>query len=129
MTKPTEVLESKGSYEHDPQRRRKPVPKSEKDFGNAPSYFSDSERKVWRDLKDQLPKTVLTSSDKMMAEALCMLVAKMRNREPMMASDMSTMVRILSEFGMSPVSRAKLAPIDKKDDNKNNPYAKFAIVK
>lgn len=125
---PAEILEARGSYIKHPERRRPPCPKSTMSIGHAPSYFTSDEKQIWKEVvKNSIPD-ILTSSDRIMLELFCMIMAKIRNRDIVKSSELSILVNISSQMGMSPISRTKLSiPDNKHGIDSNNPYAKFSI--
>jgi len=77
---PTQVLEDKGAFAKDPQRRasRKDEPKPNGPIGAPPDYFDDNHREVWQELVDEAPRGVLAKSDRKQLELTTRLTCKMR---------------------------------------------------
>jgi hypothetical protein len=123
MTKlPASVLEARGAFEKDPQRKRVD-PVASGDLGNAPGYFTDGERKVWKELKGQIPEGVAKSADRMIVEICCRLMFKYRS-DKLNGTELSLLVNTLGKLGMSPADRSKCSvPVQ---GTKDNEFSEFA---
>lgn len=117
--KPTNVLELKGAFKKDPQRRRMDPPTCP-GLGPPPSHLSKAERHIWKEIESRAPEGVLTRSDRLAAEELCSLVHEIRtNRDNVITSKRTLLRSYLAQFGMTPADRAKLgAP----EPEKRNPF-------
>jgi phage terminase small subunit len=121
--KPTALLEAKGSFDRDPARRRKdPVTTGE--LGPAPAHLDIDQKKVWRELSALLPIGVARNADRFSFELIVSLMYRQRT-EGLSGSELSSLVSLLSKFGLDPSNRAKVAqPVSTKDES--NPFAEFA---
>ena len=107
---PGQVLENRGSFRKNPQRRRTGEPTATGPLGNPPASFKPDEREAWREIVKRAPLGVLTAADwhavvlasKLFAEA-------MRDCEAMNAARLSRLQSLLGCFGMTPSDRAGLA--------------------
>jgi hypothetical protein len=128
---PTSVLEAKGAFEHDPQRRRH-EPECSGELGDPPTSFDAEESQAWMDVSRMAPIGVLKNADRLLVEVLARLIARNRRKDetgrlvdPLTASEQSLIISGLSQMGLTPVGRAKLAsktaPEKPPDDN----FAKF----
>ncbi|GAB4533082.1 MAG: hypothetical protein Kow00133_21150 [Amphiplicatus sp.] len=105
---PTKILELKGAFRKDPQRRRVD-PKVEPGLGPPPDYFEAHEREIWREIEASAPEGVLARSDRLCVEMLVGLVAKLRAREPMKAAERAFMLSTLTRLGCTPADRSRVA--------------------
>lgn len=113
---PASVLEARGSFDKDPQRRRVD-PVASGDLGEAPGYFSDDLRAIWNELKCQLPEGLAKSADRMMAEIAVRLMFKLRT-QGLNSSETSQLINCLGRLGCSPADRAKCSvPVDNNPKN------------
>jgi phage terminase small subunit len=126
--KPTAILEQNGSFDHDPARARarenEPVPSGP--LGAPPSFFSEAEARVWREVSEQVPEGVLTVADRMFMEMFCRLFARERAGEDLKAAERNLILSCLSRMGFTPADRTKLsAPTQKKQDAEDT-FARLA---
>lgn len=105
---PSNILELRGSFDKDPQRRRED-PKVDIGLGEAPPYFDDEERAIWEEIADSAPQGVLAKSDRLCIEMLVPLVLQLRQRGPMKAAERSFMLSTLTRIGCTPADRSKVA--------------------
>lgn len=120
---PASVLEAKGAFTKDPQRKRID-PVSSGELGEAPSYFSDEQRTIWNELKETLPPGLAKSADRMMAEISVRLMHKFRT-SGLTASELSQLINALGRLGLSPADRTKcsIAPEPKSRESEFNEFA------
>lgn len=108
---PTNVLELRGAFKKDPQRKRPNEPKPAKPVGTPPRHerFTPEHQAIWRELKRQAADGVLTISDRIALEALCYLIAELRG-EPsrFSAAKYSRMEALLGKIGFTPADRSKV---------------------
>ena len=121
VRKPVEILELKGAYKKDPQRRRPPSPKSAKAIGDPPDHLDEAEKTIWFEIIGISAPGVLVSSDRLVLARLCQLERKVRERT---ARDTETgqHLKVLALLGLTPADRSRIA-LTGKDDS--NPYASF----
>ena len=123
---PVELLELKGSFQHDPQRRRPAGPKAKSPFGKAPDYFTAMEKTLWKELTSNGLPGVLTGNDRWLAEVACRMMAKLRSRDSMTASEMSALINAVGRLGLSPIDRQKITDVPGTSDSKEvSPYGEF----
>jgi len=106
--KPSNILEMKGAFRKDPQRRRED-PKTEVGLGDAPDYFDDQEEKIWHEIGNSAPEGVLSKSDRICVEMLVPLIVRLRNRELLKAAERSFMLSTLTRMGCTPADRSRVA--------------------
>jgi hypothetical protein len=105
---PSNVLELKGAFDKNPQRRRED-PKVEPGLGDPPGYFDDEERTIWEEIAATAPEGVLARSDRLCVEMLIPLIVRLRNREPMKAAERAFMLSTLTRIGCTPADRSRVA--------------------
>jgi hypothetical protein len=114
---PAAVLEAKGAFDHDPQRRRiDPVATGE--LGESPAYFNEAQGTIWDELKVQLPIGLAKSADRCMFEIAVRLMDRFR-REGLKPTELAQLINALGRLGMSPSDRSKCAmpPVPNKEGN------------
>lgn len=114
---PTNVLELRGAYKKDPQRKRKNEPKPAAGIGK----FSDGPvdlPEIWDEVVAQTVPGVMTVSDRIALEALCRLIADIRNNPAELSvGKITAMVSLLGRFGLTPADRSKVTiPEEKPED-------------
>lgn len=112
---PTNVLELRGAFDKDPQRRRED-PRVEAGLGEPPSYFDDGERVIWAEIAESAPEGVLSKSDRLCVEMLVPLIVRLRSREPLKAAERAFMLSTLTRMGCTPADRSRVAaPVEKEE--------------
>lgn len=112
---PSNVLELKGAFDKNPQRRRE-EPKVDAGLGEPPAYFDDGERAIWAEIETSAPEGVLSRSDRLCVEMLVPLIVRLRTREPMKAAERAFMLSTLTRMGCTPADRSRVAaPAEKPD--------------
>jgi phage terminase small subunit len=117
----------KGSDTKNPARYRDraKAPKPAAGIGVVPGHLSPGAAVVWIELAPTMVDGVLTVADRIAWEALCELVAEMRDvKRDFSGAKYSTLVSLLARFGMTPADRAKVSVTDD-DDKPANPFAEF----
>jgi hypothetical protein len=118
---PTNVLAMRGSFKHDPQRKREDAAVNG-DIGTPPPYFNARESVAWQEIVDNAPIGVLSSADRQIVEVLSRLIAECR--ESFIDFPVQKLARIesmLGKLGMTPADRSKVS--GKKQDNNRNAFA------
>ncbi|MEQ1930976.1 MAG: hypothetical protein ABL957_10675 [Parvularculaceae bacterium] len=105
---PSNVLELKGAFDKNPQRRRED-PKVDLGLGEPPEYFEAEERAIWEEIAGQAPEGVLAKSDRLCIEMLVPMVLRLRRREPMKAAERAFMLSTLTRIGCTPADRSRVA--------------------
>lgn len=125
--KPIEELKLSGAFAKNPNRRRT-APKSTKTIGTPPRYFTDDEKVCWKEiLRDSIPG-VLTGADRWLVEAACLVMAKMRRREPMNGPERMTLMQAITKAGLSPVDRQRLTgPASDDQPDEEDRLAEFRV--
>lgn len=113
---PSAVLEARGTFIKNPDRRRTDAI-SEGELGEAPDYFNPDQTQVWNEIKSQLPTGIAKSADRMWVEIASVLMLRFRT-EKTHATNISLLMTALARLGMSPIDRSRCAmPVVKKTSN------------
>lgn len=123
-------LDLSGSLDHDKKRYAGRVnpPKPEGKIGSAPRHLDQEQRLVWKELVRLVPSGLLGKSDRPPMEILTVLTATFRKHGTggkfgVTSKDLSLMVQLQNNFGMSPTGRSRLnLP---RDDRPKNPIEQF----
>lgn len=105
----TSILELKGSYRKNPQRRRSAEPVAAPFRNTPPSHLTAAQKKIWRAIVKDCADGVITQSDRLALEQLTMLVSEWReNPKDFKTSRHALMHSCLARFGMTPCDRSKI---------------------
>ena len=106
---PTNVLEMRGAFKKDPQRRRarENEPIVYEPAGGPPDNFTDDQKKAWTDIQSRCPAGVMTKSDEIALEIAAGLLARHRLM-PLTGTDLSQLNQLIGKFGMTPSERSKV---------------------
>jgi hypothetical protein len=104
---PTAILELRGAYRKNPQRRRDRggEPLITTPLGDPPAGLSDSEQAVWREMASI--GHWLTGADRFLLEIAVSLVARHRAGE-LEGPATSKLIAALRNLGFAPVDRGRL---------------------
>ena len=106
--KPTSILEFKGAYKKNPQRRRKAEPKPTGKVGRAPMYLDKVQQKAWRDIIKQCHPGVITQMDRAALEIAARGLAYLRTTKEFKISELRGVMFMLGKFGLTPADRSNL---------------------
>ena len=110
---PTNVLELRGAFKKNPQRRRED-PEVEGDLGDAPAHFDEARVLAWQEIVGMAPVGVLTKADRIAIEMLSDLLVRYRESmtpagERFTSADRRDMLAMLARFGMTAADRSRVA--------------------
>jgi phage terminase small subunit len=105
---PTAILDSKGAFIANPQRKRRGEPQPVRSIGSPPKQLTDEEKKIWRELVRGLAPGVGKSSDRWAAETMVRLKLKER-ANIITSSERAQLILLMGRFGMTPADRAKIS--------------------
>lgn len=121
---PTNVLEMRGAYKKNPQRKRVDEPEVVAGIGDAPDYFSPEQADAWNVIVKQCHVGVLCHADGIAVEIAAVLLAQFRADPVEMAgAKLARLDSLLARFGMTPADRSKVTGAKKREDA--NPFAKL----
>lgn len=120
---PSKVLEARGAFAKNPQRRRDNEPEVREPLGSPPEGLSEAEGRAWHEIALYAPVGVLTQADRLTMELACTLIAEYRaDRSGFAAQKYARLQSLLGSFGMTPSDRSKLS-IEKPDSE--NRWSQF----
>jgi phage terminase small subunit len=105
---PTAILDTKGAFLANPQRKREGEPQPAGSIGSAPKHFSQDEKKIWREFVRTLAPGVGKSSDRLAAELIVRLILKERART-ITSTERGHLILLVGRFGLTPADRAKIS--------------------
>jgi len=114
----TAILDARGAFAKDPQRKRPDEPKVSTPFPRqSPDHLSPEESACWVEIVGIAPAGVLTGADTVIVEMVACLLAEYRkDREGFAAAKLTRLSSEINRIGLSPSSRAALT-VDKPKDN------------
>lgn len=119
---PTAVLDARGAFRANPQRRRPREPEGTGEIGNPPTRLSPAERRAWREVVKQAPAGVLSGSDRLFVEQIARLLAEQWSAGvDFPVTRAKRLDVLLGKLGMNPSDRARLE-VSPPADGKN-PFA------
>lgn len=127
---PTNVLELKGAYKKDPQRKPNPgtEPELKAGIGDPPDYMDGDAKSMWKELVSQACVGTLGDSDRAIMEIASTLMAEFRrggrdeNGRPLFTdARLSRLQAALGQLGMTPADRSKVKVPQKAKPS--NPFA------
>lgn len=125
---PSNVLELRGAFTKNPQRRRKGEPKPTGEIGSY-SPGSIGKEDIWNELVSNCPPNVLTNSDRLALEIAVEYLHQFRTNPFSCSSErVKTLINLLARFGMTPSDRAKLS-LPEKERESDDPWQRLASQK
>lgn len=110
----SKVLEMRGAYKAHPERKPKHEPKGALLDDRMPPGLTKYEQNLWQELIAMAAPGVLENGDKWSIEYLVRLMARFRKAKGVVpASELTALMRAMTEFGLTPVSRSKVLVKDK----------------
>ncbi len=106
----TNILEARGSFKKDPQRKREnepivsdPFPKS------APTHLNADQKKCWKEIVKIAPAAVLTAADVVVVEVIAVLLAEFRaDSAKFPTARLTRLTSEMGKIGLTPSGRASL---------------------
>ena len=121
--KPTALLEAKGAYKKDPQRRKKGEPSPRMGIGKAPYMPSCDFTAVWDEIVDNVCPGVLGNSDRIHLEMTVNLLCEYRqNPSEMSSAKFTNLMRGLGSIGMNPIDRSRIVAEQDEQQSKEDSY-------
>jgi len=113
----TQILEQKGAFAQNPQRRRPNEPETPKLSLKVPEHLGPAEADCWREISGLVAHGVLQQSDSIALEIAAALLAQFRaDPENFVASRLTRLQSVLAELGMTPSSRSRVV-VEKPNKN------------
>ena len=105
---PTNVLELRGAFKHDPQRRRDGEPEGVGEIGEPSERLTELQREAWLEVVALCPVGVLTGSDRVFVDQIAELRA-LQWEGSITSTDRKILIGLLGKVGMNPSDRASLS--------------------
>lgn len=112
---PTAVLDAKGAFIKDPQRKRGNEPTTDKPLGKAPEHLTEAEQGLWDEIRPRLLPGVAKRSDRDAFESLVLLKARERGGL-ILPAERGQLIALYGRFAMTPSDRSKVF-VDAKPKN------------
>ena len=114
---PTAVLELKGAFKKDPQRRqtREGEPEANGPIGTPPPNFDEELIAIWHELVGMVPAKVLATSDRWTVELACRMMQLLR-KGAFRAAELNILLTCLSRMGLTPADRSRIAVPQQKEE-------------
>jgi len=119
---PTEILEVRGAFRKDPQRKREVGPKAQLGLGEPPGGLTEAEAATWREVVGNAPAGVLTSAERILVEIVARLLARMR-ADWLTGAELAQLTQSLARLGWTPADRSRVQAA--KADEPEDPFAEF----
>ena len=122
---PTNILELRGAFKKDPQRRklRANEPVGIPGLGEPPERLGDAEKAAWGEIASTCAQGVLTQADRLAVEVAARLLAELwETGQKFHNAKLRVLRSMLMSFGMTPSDRSKVS-VPKPEAV--NPFAKF----
>lgn len=104
---PTAVLDAKGAFIKDPQRKRPNEPNTDRPLGKAPEHLDAKEQALWNEIRKRLLPGVAKRSDRDAFESLVLL--KSRERLGLiLPAERGQLISLYGRFAMTPSDRSKV---------------------
>ena len=107
------------------KKRHGARPISSGPLGEAPSHLKLAQKRVWDELSSIVPAGAVEASDRWAFELLVCLMSKFRRGEAK-AGEVNQISSQLARFGMTPADRERVKPSQDPQNQKKDPWAKFA---
>lgn len=126
--KPTNVLEMRGAFKHDPQRAaaRENEPEPEGDIGDPPEHLNEIERGCWLELVALCHEGVLCAADRPFMEYGARVWAQLRSAQDIDPKLGIRFETVCARLGMTPADRSKVS--GRKKNAGKDPYSEFGAA-
>lgn len=124
---PSKVLDIRGAFKKNPQRKRlnEPMP-----IGEVGKYGigTTNPSEIWDELVSICPPHVLKNSDRFVMEIAVEYLRQFRESPANYSNErIRILISLLGKFGMTPSDRAKLSIPEANKSSVEDPWAKFVI--
>lgn len=114
---PTKILDARGAFDKNPNRRRDGEPEVKESIGAPPEELSEGELKAWKMIVSRAPMGVLTSADWPSVWMAARIWAGFISDPDYPAGKVARLHAMLGQFGLNPSDRSKLSIEKPKDVN------------
>jgi hypothetical protein len=107
---PTATLNAKGSFLHDPKRKRARLhePRPTSSLGGPPERFCARDQAIWFEVAAMLPAGVAANCDRWAVELLVCLMSKFRAGRAK-SSEAKQIESLLGKMGLTPADRSRVS--------------------
>lgn len=105
---PTAILDAKGAFIKNPQRRRLNEPDGGKPLGGPPKHLTEFQRELWKEVERDIPYGVARKSDRHAFESLVRL-KECERLGNIPAAARGQLMTLYAHFGLTPSSRSKVS--------------------
>ena len=114
----TSILESRGAFKANPNRKREAEPVVNEPLDKTPPpHLNEMEADCWHEIIGLAPSGVLTAADKMSVEMIAVLMTEFRlNKADTTAAIINRLAQELTKLGLNPSGRAGLT-VEKPKEN------------
>lgn len=125
-----ELLELRGTFDHNPKRRRPIGPKSPEGVGEPPACLTETEAVCWREAVGNAPAGVLTSADRWLVEIAARLMARLRSEglAGLRTVELAALTGALGKLGWTPADRSRVSTAAEPTSD-DNPWAKLRALR
>jgi phage terminase small subunit len=115
---PSALLNARGSFRKNPQRKRENEPVVTDPLGAPPEHLTASQVTCWQEVAEQAPIGVLSLADRHAVEMVACLLDEFRTTgRDMIAAKLGRLQSLLGSFGCTPSDRASLSLPQPKEVN------------
>lgn len=120
---PSNILDARGAFDKNPNRRRENEPEPLADIGEVPERLKTDEAEAWAEIVSSGHEGVFCQADRIAVEVASVLLAAFR-ADPigMPAAKLARLDSLLARFGMTPSDRSKVSAPKKAA---SNPFEKL----
>ena len=112
--KPTALKQLQGTTKPCRTNPREPIPVGV--WGEPPENLLPDELQAWLEISERIAQQVATSADMHLVEIVARIIAKFR-ADTITGWGMSSLMKGLSQLGMTPADRSKIVTIEKKKES------------
>jgi hypothetical protein len=112
---PTALLDAKGAFIRNPERKRPNEPTTDRPLGKPPEHLSETEQELWNEIRRRLLPGVAKRSDRDSFESLVLLKARERSGL-ILPAERGQLIALYGRFAMTPSDRSKVF-VDAKPKN------------
>ncbi|MDB5937533.1 MAG: hypothetical protein JWQ01_4877 [Massilia sp.] len=107
---PSNILDARGAFNKNPNRRRVDEPEPNGEIGDAPERFTEDERTAWAEIVGTCAAGVFCKSDRIAIEVASVLLAMFRaDPAGIPGAKLARLDSLMARFGMTPSDRSKVS--------------------
>lgn len=107
---PSNILDARGAFDKNPNRRRVDEPEPNGEIGEPPKRFSAAELLAWSEIVSTCAAGVFCKSDRLAVEVAAVLLAMFRaDPAGIPAAKLARLDSLMARFGMTPSDRSKVS--------------------